>query len=131
MSISLISLFLLVGVNTLSTDKITSNNYEKRINISFSTIENQIDNYRKVYHKYPTESNWESELYPDFGSKPQIDFGKWYLINQNNDFQICLEITENDFNNELIDKIITEKNTYAKKDTNCSGLTGISITKKV
>lgn len=131
LSISLLSAFLLIGMNTLSTDKITASNFEKRANIGFSTIKTQIVNYKKVYGSFPNVLTWESELYPDFGNKPEIGFGDWNLYEENNDIFLCLGLENNRFNISLIETIENKSNAYIIKNVDCENENGISILQKI
>lgn len=131
LSISLLSAFLLIGMNTLSTDKITASNFEKRANIGFNTMKTQIMNYKKVYGSFPNISTWESELYPDFGSKTEIGFGEWNLYKENNDIFLCLSLESNPFNMSFIETIKNKNNSYIIKNVDCKNEDGISILQKI
>jgi hypothetical protein len=118
-------------MNSLSPDKITSSNYEKRANIGFNTIKNQIVNYTKVYGDFPNTSSWESDLYPDFGSKPEIGFGEWSIVEENNNMFLCLSLESNNFNTSLIESIQSKSNAYIINNVNCQNQDGISILQKI
>lgn len=131
MSIVLLSVFLMIGINSVSTDKIISNNYQKRVNIHFISIENQINDYKKVYNTYPSINNWEDEVYPDFGRKPNIEFGKMFFKENNNSYYLCLNLINNEFNKQLANDAHQKNSSYIIEEKGCTTTDGISITKKI
>lgn len=131
LSIALLGIFLGLGLNSLSTNKITSHNYEKRMDIAFTLIKNQLSDYRKVYGKLPNKDNWETELYPDFGNKPEIGFGTFSIIEESESTLLCLDLNNNDFNESFVEDVSGKNDLYTVKNTNCDTQEGVSIVQEI
>ena len=108
LSIGLFSLFLLIGINHVNPTQVRTSQYVDTIKISFMSMKQSIDSYEKVYRVLPSEADWESELFPTFGIKPEAPIGEWNISTIEGKYSICLNLNDNAISHSVANKIETD-----------------------
>lgn len=97
-SIALFAIFMVIGVNSVSTDRIYQGNQESELRMALPALKVALNNYKRVYGDYPDASgDWESEVFPAFGMMPIVSMsGATTFFADNGSVTTCIEVSNDE-----------------------------------